>query len=378
MAVKKVYLTSEGARVSAYCQNNSVGVNFTRIGLGSGENYNPSEATKVTEEKLTIPITSCKRIETNHYKIRAEFLNDILENDLVYRELCLYCDDPENKGNQIMYCYGNAKTDEYDYTEVIPAFSTSGNASSRIIEIDTYVQGDNATYTIDDSAKVDIVTFEQLRNDLEQEKTDRENADSLLQKNIDKKVDKVSGKGLSTNDFTTEEKEKLATLENYDDTPLKNAFNKNLDWENKIEFQNWESFVPTKDALPYKRGKSFIAPANGVIFWGKPYTTSFNRQIYFGIPPRDESQMGGIFELHPKGGNTVPLGGGIYWTYLEKVICDDYTLRLTLQDERDFQKIIPCNKGDCLYTYTTDIPIGMPCGFENFFGTWYFVPYKEV
>lgn len=34
------------------------------------------------------------------------------------------------------------------------------------------------------------------------------------------KVDKENGKGLSTNDYTTEEKVKLATLENYDDTSL--------------------------------------------------------------------------------------------------------------------------------------------------------------
>lgn len=36
------------------------------------------------------------------------------------------------------------------------------------------------------------------------------------------KVDKVEGKGLSTNDFTTEEKTKLATLQNYDDTSISN------------------------------------------------------------------------------------------------------------------------------------------------------------
>lgn len=38
---------------------------------------------------------------------------------------------------------------------------------------------------------------------------------------LDKKVDKVSGKGLSTNDYTTAEKTKLASLENYDDTQIK-------------------------------------------------------------------------------------------------------------------------------------------------------------
>ena len=44
-----------------------------------------------------------------------------------------------------------------------------------------------------------------------------------------KKVDKVSGKGLSTNDYTTEEKTKLANLENYDDTALANRVSANED-----------------------------------------------------------------------------------------------------------------------------------------------------
>lgn len=35
------------------------------------------------------------------------------------------------------------------------------------------------------------------------------------------KVDKITGKGLSTNDYTTTEKSKLASLSNYDDTELR-------------------------------------------------------------------------------------------------------------------------------------------------------------
>lgn len=38
---------------------------------------------------------------------------------------------------------------------------------------------------------------------------------------LNTKVDKVSGKGLSTNDFTSAEKNKLASLTNYDDTQIK-------------------------------------------------------------------------------------------------------------------------------------------------------------
>lgn len=44
---------------------------------------------------------------------------------------------------------------------------------------------------------------------------------SKLSDDLDDKVDKVSGKGLSTNDFTSEEKTKLAGLQNYDDTEIR-------------------------------------------------------------------------------------------------------------------------------------------------------------
>lgn len=48
---------------------------------------------------------------------------------------------------------------------------------------------------------------------------------------LNTKVDKVSGKGLSTNDFTSAEKTKLAGLSNYNDTAIKQQIT-NLD--NKI------------------------------------------------------------------------------------------------------------------------------------------------
>lgn len=47
--------------------------------------------------------------------------------------------------------------------------------------------------------------------------------DSEVRSLIANKVDKVSGKGLSTNDYTTAEKTKLASLENYDDTELRSS-----------------------------------------------------------------------------------------------------------------------------------------------------------
>lgn len=46
-------------------------------------------------------------------------------------------------------------------------------------------------------------------------------AETILDTKIETKVDKVEGKQLSTEDYTTEEKAKLASLENYDDTDVK-------------------------------------------------------------------------------------------------------------------------------------------------------------
>lgn len=57
---------------------------------------------------------------------------------------------------------------------------------------------------------------------------------------LDKKVDKVDGKGLSTNDFTTELKEKLEGLENYDATALEARIEAN---EDAIEILNGDDTV---------------------------------------------------------------------------------------------------------------------------------------
>lgn len=69
--------------------------------------------------------------------------------------------------------------------------------------------------------------------------------DTELRELIDGKVDKVTGKGLSTNDYTNEEKTKLAGLENYDDTELRGLINNkaNLDASNlsTTDVDKWKS-----------------------------------------------------------------------------------------------------------------------------------------
>ena len=52
---------------------------------------------------------------------------------------------------------------------------------------------------------------------------------------LNEKVDKVSGKGLSTNDYTTSDKDKLASLENYDDSEIRTSLE---EVETQIESQD--------------------------------------------------------------------------------------------------------------------------------------------
>ena len=100
---------------------------------------------------------------------------------------------------------------------LIPKTSSKNkNAKDEYINLDGTTEG---WELIGDTA-VDLtgyVTTSMLNTTLA-DYTTTENLTALL----DNKVDKVEGKGLSTNDFTNAEKTKLANLSNYDDTSLSN------------------------------------------------------------------------------------------------------------------------------------------------------------
>lgn len=67
-----------------------------------------------------------------------------------------------------------------------------------------------------------LVTLSNLSDHIEEIKRILKQVRAYIDKMVDKKVDKVSGKGLSTNDLTTELLNKLNSLENYDDTAVRN------------------------------------------------------------------------------------------------------------------------------------------------------------
>lgn len=67
---------------------------------------------------------------------------------------------------------------------------------------------------------------------------------------LDNKVNKVSGKQLSTNDYTTDEKTKLASLENYDDTELRNKVNNLHNYDDtaiRLDIQDLKNNVSTNE-----------------------------------------------------------------------------------------------------------------------------------
>ena len=73
-----------------------------------------------------------------------------------------------------------------------------------------------------DSAPETLDTLRELADALQ-------DSDSAFNKALNNKVDKVSGKGLSTNDYTSAEKNKLASLQNYDDTQVKKLISQKQD-----------------------------------------------------------------------------------------------------------------------------------------------------
>lgn len=56
---------------------------------------------------------------------------------------------------------------------------------------------------------------------------------TYVDEELQKKVDKIDGKGLSSNDYTTDEKNKLASLNNYDDTEIKQDV---IDLEKRVDY----------------------------------------------------------------------------------------------------------------------------------------------
>lgn len=109
-------------------------------------------------------------------------------------------------------------------------YYTKKEVNALIPQVDSYtkVESDNK-YAV----KADVYTKSEV-DDLIVPQVDaytKQESDSKYAtiKTVNNKVDKVVGKQLSTEDYTTEEKEKLAELSNYDDTNITQKLNEKVD-----------------------------------------------------------------------------------------------------------------------------------------------------
>lgn len=105
------------------------------------------------------------------------------------------------------------------------AFPETGEAGKIYVALDTnltYRWGGSGYVEISQSLALGETASTAYAGDKGKKLADDFNAYKInAQAALNKKVDKVDGKQLSTNDYTTEEKNKLAGLSNYDDTTVK-------------------------------------------------------------------------------------------------------------------------------------------------------------
>lgn len=179
-------LTNKGRNLQAKAQLGTA-LHFTRIALGDYDIGGESilDLSSLKHEVKSLPIVKLKLLSGGKAVVGAVFSNEDMKSGFYWREIGIFANDPEN--GEILYCYGNAGTN----AEYIPA---GGGADIIEKSIDvTAIVGNttNVTTTIDQS-----LIF-------------------ASQKDIENKVDKVPGKQLSTEDYTTQEKQKLASLSNY-------------------------------------------------------------------------------------------------------------------------------------------------------------------
>lgn len=218
------------------------------MALGKGEIHALSEnITGMVAQVIKKPIESFSlNKDTNEVNLRTIFTNEKLAEGFQVREIGIYGIDPDE--GEILFAYGNALQENCDYFE-----PGAGNVILKEIISIILKFGDapNIQITVDPS--VALVTMEEFTNgmsaveedivgaingvallqEMKAGKTDLENLEIGMQQELDKKVSqtdlealatatsnslagkvgKVEGKGLSSNDYTSAEKEKLAGIE---------------------------------------------------------------------------------------------------------------------------------------------------------------------
>ena len=212
----------------------------TKIVVGSG--YLPTGKTSrtmtaVAEPVQNISLNKTEKLTGGDYVFGGVFTNKDIVTAFYYRELALYAKVKRADGTETaetLYSYGNAGAN----AELIPAYST-GTAIERQLDIISYI-GNDATVMVEIqsgvtvsqqefNAKVAELTEadETVGKELKNHIGDTDVHITISERNTwNNKVDKVSGKDLSSNDYTNAEKNKVANLPEDTNAELSNKVDK--------------------------------------------------------------------------------------------------------------------------------------------------------
>ena len=157
----------------------------------------------------------------------------------------IYCNAENNKlyrwnGSEFVQVGGSGSGSGYEPpVGGIPKSDLASGVQASLGKADTALQSsdlegyattddvDDAVAALVSSAPQTLDTLKELADAL----GDDPNFATTMATQLGNKVDKETGKGLSTNDYTTAEKTKLAGLENYDDSALQTAIDGKVDKE---------------------------------------------------------------------------------------------------------------------------------------------------
>lgn len=203
----KTRLTDKGLALLA---KEGVSVTITKVKTGNGEyqaDENTGEMTQLKSEKQQFEVLSATKKSDTVYSIKFAMSNKELSEDYLFTEVGVYATDPDE--GEILYavCYATNENADiirkfnglFDFKAII-VLNISVNAGGTVKFIS------EGMYALAEDVQELSQKFGEHIEDGDVHVTE---AKQKKWNTVEDKVTKVEGKGLSTNDFTDEDKNKL-------------------------------------------------------------------------------------------------------------------------------------------------------------------------
>ena len=148
-AITNTAITKLGMKALAYTRSNEQAINFTHMQIGDGYHSGELEdQTSLMGMKLNLPVTNIERHgeDESEVWVEATMSNEQLEAGFYYREIGLFCTNPENESEEVLYCYGSAG----DQAEFVVADNSSTAVLKTIRLILSVSNKQEVTITIND------------------------------------------------------------------------------------------------------------------------------------------------------------------------------------------------------------------------------------